>query len=114
MNRPLSCEPWPVSNLTRLLSQFLEGIISLFVTRLFALHFLSLLPFAAGFFASAALLRGFAAAFAAGFAAALALALVLALVLAAGFLAGAFLAVFGASSSSSTGAATFSFFGRGP
>src|SRR5262249_14546898 len=32
MNRLLSCEPWPVSKLTVLLSQFLEGIISLFVT----------------------------------------------------------------------------------
>src|SRR5215472_7583307 len=91
--------------LTDLLSQFLEGIISLFVTHSLTRHFLSLLPsvlallaagfFAAGFFVAAA--RGLAAA------------------LAAGFLAGAFLAVLGASSSSSLAAgATFSFFGRGP
>src|SRR6516162_7714883 len=87
--------------LTDLLSQFLEGIISLFVTHSLTRHFLSLLPsvlalLAAGFFAA-----GFFAAAARG--------------LAAAFLAGAFLAVLGASSSSSLAAgATFSFFGRGP
>src|SRR5262245_22204852 len=32
MNRLLFCEPWPVSKLTVFLSQFIEGIISLFVT----------------------------------------------------------------------------------
>src|SRR6516162_5883636 len=36
MIRLLFCEPWPVSNLHVVLSQFLEGIISLFITRLFA------------------------------------------------------------------------------
>jgi len=56
--------------LTDLLSQFLEGIISLFVTLSLTRHFLSPLPsdlallaagfFAAGFFAAAA--RGLAAA----------------------------------------------------
>src|SRR5262249_23494353 len=91
MNRLLSCEPWPVSKLTVLLSQFLEGII----------HFLSL--FAAGFFAAGFFVSALARGFAAGFAAALA----------AGFLAAAFF--FGASSPSSLGAgATLSFFGRGP
>jgi hypothetical protein len=66
-------------------------------------HFLSLLPFAAGFFAAdvlaAGLARGLAAAFAAG-----------------AFFAGAFFAAFGVSSSPSLGALTtgFSRFGRGP
>src|ERR1035437_7096565 len=98
MNRLLFCEPLPVSNLTVFLDQFLDGIISLFVT----LHFLSLLPLAAVFFAGAFLASGLARGFAAAF---------------AGFLAGAFFfADFGASSSPSTGAAAtgFSRFGRGP
>src|SRR6266852_3385221 len=74
------------------LDQFLDGIISLFVTHQILMrndHFL-----AAAFLAGAFLAAGFAAA----------------------FLAGAFfLAAFGASSPSSVGAATiFSFFGRGP
>src|SRR5215204_6338116 len=87
-----------------LLDQFLDGIISLFVTLQFLIaahHFLSVLPFlAAAFFAGAFLAAGFAAAF-----------------LATVFLAGAFfLAAFGASSSPSTGAGatTFTRFGRGP
>src|ERR1700687_2533218 len=103
MNRLLFCEPWPVSNLTVSLDQFLDGIISLFIT----LHFLSLLPFAAVFFAAAFLASGLARGFAAGFA----------VFLAAAFLgSGFFLVVCGASSSPSTGAATagFSRFGRGP
>src|SRR6266404_4729169 len=106
MNRLLFCEPWPVSNLTVSLDQFLDGIISLFITLQFsidALHFLlSLLPLAAAFFAGAFLASGLARSFAAGFAV---------------FLAGAFfLAAFGASSSPSTGTAAtgFSRFGRGP
>src|SRR6266404_5629985 len=104
----------PSPNLFVSLDQFLDGIISLFITLQFssnALHFLSLLAFvlAAAFFAGAflasGLARGFAAAFAAG--------------LAAAFLAGAFFfaVFFGASASSpSAGAAAtgFSFFGRGP
>src|SRR2546429_1548580 len=100
MNRLLFCEPWLVSNYRYLLDQFLDGIISLFITLQFlieAYHFLSVLPFAAAFLAA-----GFFSAFlAAGFAAA--------------FLAGAFFfTAFGASSSSpSTGARiTFSRFGR--
>src|SRR6202022_2340888 len=100
MNRLLFCEPWPVSNLTVSLDQFLDGIISLFIT----LHFLSLLPLAAVFFAGAFLASGLARGFAAAF-------------FATAFLAGAFFfAAFGASSSPSTGAATggFSRFGRGP
>src|SRR6266480_328779 len=107
MNRLLFCEPWLVSNYRYLLDQFLDGIISLFITLQFlieAYHFLSVLPFAAAFLAA-----GFFSAFlAAGFAAAF---------LATVFLAGAFfLTAFGASSSSpSTGAGiTFSRFGRGP
>src|SRR5580698_8526630 len=83
------------------LDQFLDGIISLYV----ALHFLSLLPLVAAFFAGAFLASGLARGFAAAF-------------LATAFLAGAFFfAAFGASSSpSSAGAATtgFSRFGRGP
>src|ERR1700751_6130223 len=99
MNRLLSWEPWLVSKLTVLLSQFLEGII----------HFLSLFAagfFAAGFFAASALPASLARGFAAGLAAALA----------AGFLATAFFfAACGASSPSSLAAgATFSLFGRGP
>src|SRR5262245_10364726 len=93
MNRLLFCEPWPVSKLTVLLSQFLEGIISLFVTLFWSPSYPLRGPyvFAAAFFAGA-LARGLAAAFAAGF-----------------------LAAFGASSPSSLSAgATFSFFGRGP
>src|SRR6202171_5748298 len=101
MNRLLFCEPWPVSNLTVSLDQFLDGIISLFIT----LHFLSLLPFAADFFAGAFLASGLARGFAAAF-------------LATAFLAGGFFftVFFGASSLSSAGAAAtgFSFFGRGP
>src|ERR1700751_1702443 len=31
MNRLLFCEPWPVSNFTVSLDQFLDGIISLFI-----------------------------------------------------------------------------------
>src|SRR4051812_2004128 len=82
--------PSPTSPVS--LDQFLDGIISLFVTHQILLrddHFLT-----------AAFLAG--AFFAAGFAAA--------------FLAGAFfLVAFGASSPSSAGAATtFSLFGRGP
>src|ERR1035437_3655317 len=103
MNRLLFCEPLPVSNLTVFLDQSLDGIISLFVT----LHFLSLLPLAAVFFAGAFLASGLARGFAAAVAG----------FLAAAFLAGAFFfAAFGASSSPSTGAATtgFSRFGRGP
>src|SRR5437879_12539642 len=96
MNRLLFCEPWPVSNLTVSLDQFLDGIISLFITLQFsidALHFLlSLLPLAAAFFAGAFLASGLARGFA--------------VFLAAAFLAGAFfLAAFGASSSPSTGTA---------
>src|SRR5207302_2772808 len=96
----MSHGPSPNSSVS--LDQFLEGIISLFITRFGALHFLSLLPLAAVFFAAgflvSALARGFAAA------------------LATAFLAGAFFfATFGASSSASAGVATtFSFFGRGP
>src|SRR5258708_7704078 len=107
MNRLLFCEPWPVSNFSaRTLDQFLDGIIPIYFRFSCSLqilsrsdHFLSLLPFAAGFFAAAGLARGLAAAFAAG-----------------AFLAGAFFfAAFGASSSPSAGAATtFSRFGRGP
>src|ERR1019366_3299738 len=103
MNRLLFCEPLPVSNLTVSLDQFLDGIISLFIT----LHFLSLLPLAAGFFAGAFLAAGLARGLVAAFA----------VFLAAAFLAGAFFfAAFGASSSPSAGAATtgFSRFGRGP
>src|ERR1700737_567907 len=100
MNRLLFCEPWPVSNLTVSLDQFLDGIISLFIT----LHFLSLLPFAADFFAGAFLASGLARG--------------LATALATAFFAGAFFftVFFGASSLSSAGAAAtgFSFFGRGP
>src|SRR5216684_8389170 len=112
MNRLLFCEPWPVSNLTVSLDQFLDGIISLFITLQFltdALHLLSLLPLAAVFFAGAFLASGLARGFAAGFA----------VFLATAFLAGAFFfaVFFGASASSpSAGAAAtgFSFFGRGP
>src|SRR5229473_4544302 len=99
-----------LQNLIVSLDQFLDGIISLFITLHFlanALHFLSLLPLAAVFLAGAfflvsGLARGFAAAF-----------------LATAFLAGAFFfaVFFGASASSpSAGAAAtgFSFFGRGP
>src|SRR5882724_9571953 len=96
MNRLLFCEPWPVSKLNVVLDQFLDGIISLFIT----LYFLSPLAFAAVFLAGAFFAAGFAAAF-----------------LATAFLAGAFFAAFGASESSpSAGAAAigFSFFGRGP
>src|ERR1700712_1935054 len=99
MNRLPFCEPWLVSNCRYVLDQFLDGIISLFVTHQIlpqCNHFLSLLPLAAAFFAGAFLAAGFAAAF-----------------LATGFLAGAFfLAAFGASPSpSSVGAgATFSLF----
>src|ERR1700730_15566300 len=32
MNRLLFCEPWPVSNYSVSLDQFLDGIISLFIT----------------------------------------------------------------------------------
>src|SRR5258708_18641658 len=95
MNRLLFCEPWPVSNLAVSLDQFLDGIISLFITLHFltdAHHFLSVLPFAAAFFAGAFLASGLARGFAAAF---------------AGFLAAAFLAdafffavFFGASASS--------------
>src|SRR2546421_76093 len=52
MNRLLFCEPWPVSNYRYLLDQFLDGIISLFITLQFlieAYHFFSVLPFAAAF-----------------------------------------------------------------
>src|SRR6266702_792525 len=89
----------PSPNLFVSLDQFLDGIISLFITLQFlsnALHFFSVLPFAAAFFAGAFLTSGFlASGLARGFAAAFAV------VLAAGFLAGAFFfAVF--------------FFGRGP
>src|SRR5947207_3230526 len=78
--------PSPTSPLS--LDQFLDGIISLFVTHQILRrddHFLAAAFLAGAFFAAA-------------------------------FLAGAFfLAAFGASSSSSAGAATiFSFFGRGP
>src|SRR5258706_7382267 len=105
MNRLLFCEPWTVSNLTASLDQFLDGIISLFITFQFltdALHFLSLLPSAAAFFARAFLGSGLARDFAAGFAVFLAVAF--------------FFAAFGASSSPSTGIAAtgFSRFGRGP
>src|SRR5260370_26495436 len=99
MNRLLFCEPWPVSNLTVFLDQFLDGIISLFITLQFltdALHFFSLLPLAAAFFAGAFLASGLARGFAAGFA----------VFLATAFLAGAFFfAAFRASSSPSTYAA---------
>src|SRR5215213_11992710 len=77
------------------LDQFLDGIISRFVTlQLFveAHHFSSLLPFAAGFLAGAFFAAGFAAA----------------------FLTGAFLAAFGSSSPSTAGATIFPRFGRGP
>src|SRR5258707_5949478 len=96
MNRLLFCEPWPVSDLSVSLDQFLDGIISLFITLQFlvdALHFLSLLPLAAVFLAGAfflvsGLARGFAAAF-----------------LATAFLAGAFFfAVFFRASASSPSA----------
>src|SRR5258708_36840205 len=110
MNRLLFCEPWPVSNLIVSLDQFLDGIISLFITLQFltdALHFLSLLPLAAVFFAGAfflasGLARGFAAAF-----------------LATAFLAGAFfLSVFFGPSASSPSAgpvpAGFFLFAPGP
>src|SRR5256886_16996797 len=66
MNRLLFCEPWPVSNYRYLLDQFLDGIISLFITLQFLIethHFLSVLPFAAVFFAA----RFFSPFFAAGF-----------------------------------------------
>src|SRR5258708_10677408 len=102
MNRLLFCEPWPVSNLAVSLDQFLDGIISLFITLHFltdAHHFLSLLPLAAVFFAGAFLASGLARGFAAGFAG-----------LAAAFLAGAFFfAAFGASSSPSAGTAATGF-----
>src|SRR5438046_10524128 len=105
MNRLLFCEPWLVSNYRYLLDQFLDGIISLFITLQFlieAYHFLSVLPFAAAFLAA-----GFFSAFlAAGFAAAF---------LATVFLAGAFfLTAFGASSPSTGVGITFPRFGRGP
>src|SRR5229473_5370466 len=96
-----------LQNLIVSLDQFLDGIISLFITLHFlanALHFLSLLPLAAVFLAGAfflvsGLARGFAAAF-----------------LATAFLAGAFFfaVFFGASASSPSAATGFSFFGRGP
>src|SRR2546430_13260206 len=105
----------PSPNLFVSLDQFLDGIISLFITLQFlsnALHFFSVLPFAAAFFAGAFLASGFlASGLARGFAAAFAV------VLAAGFLAGAFFfaVFFGASASSPGAAATgFSFFRRGP
>src|SRR5260370_17991591 len=101
MNRLLFCEPWPVSNLTVFLDQFLDGIISLFITLQFltdALHFFSPLPLAAAFFAAAFLASGLARGFAAAF-------------LATAFLGAAFFfaVVFGASSSPSTGAVTTGF-----
>src|ERR1700727_1517811 len=91
------------------LDQFLDGIISLFITLQFSTaanhFFLSLLPLAAAFLAGAFLASGLARGFAAAF-------------FATGFFAGAFFfATFGASSSpSSPGPATtgFSRFGRGP
>src|SRR5436853_3058444 len=98
MNRLLFCETWSVSKLTHSLGQCLEGIISLFVTQYWSPRQIGrgglYLPafLATGFFAGA-LARGLAAAFGA---------------------AAFFLAAFGASSASSAGFATFSFFGRGP
>src|ERR1700722_13596194 len=88
------------------LDQFLEGIISIFITlQILTARAHFLLLFAAGFFAAAFLASGLARGLAAGFAA----------FLATGFLAGAFFFT-GASSSPSAGAATtgFSRFGRGP
>src|SRR5271154_4786129 len=88
------------------LDQFLEGIISLFVTLQILTGRVHFLPvFAPGFFAAAFLASGLARGFAAGFA----------VFLAAGFFAGAFFFT-GASSSPSVGAAItgFSRFGRGP
>src|ERR1017187_3677242 len=107
MNRLLFCEPLPVSNFAVSLDQFLDGIISLFVTLQILLrraHFLSLLPLAAGFFAGAFLASGLARGLAAAF-------------LVTAFLGAAFFfTACGASSSPSAGAATtgFSRFGRGP
>src|SRR6266702_1696625 len=97
----------PSPNLFVSLDQFLDGIISLFITLQFlwnTFHFFSVLPLAADFFACGFLARGFGAAFAG--------------VLAAGFLAGAFFfaVFFGASASSpsaGTAATGLSFFGRG-
>src|ERR1043166_7861358 len=40
MNRLLFCEPWPVSSFHYLLDQFLDGIISLFITPAFYRSFL--------------------------------------------------------------------------
>src|SRR6266481_2271722 len=100
----------PSPNLFVSLDQFLDGIISLFITLQFlwnAFHFFSVLPLAAAFFAGGFLASGLARGFGAAFAG----------VLAAGFLAGAFFfaVFFGASASSPSAAATgFSFFGRGP
>src|SRR5260370_28827906 len=96
----------PSPNLFVSLDQFLDGIISLFITLQFlsnAFHFFSVLPFAAGFFAGVFLVSGLARGFAAAFAG----------VLAAGFLAGAFFfaVFFGVSASSpSAGAAPRGFF----
>src|SRR6266404_1143751 len=98
----------PSPNLFVSLDQFLDGIISLFITLQFlwnAFHFFSVLPLAAAFFAGGFLASGLARGFGAAFAG----------VLAAGFLAGA--VFFGASASSpsaGTAATGFSFFGRGP
>src|SRR2546430_15345029 len=77
----------PSPNLFVSLDQFLDGIISLFITLQFlsnAFHFFSVLPFAAAFFAGAFIASGFlASGFARCFAAAFAVAL------AAGLLPGA-------------------------
>src|SRR5262249_22706921 len=84
------------------LIQFLEGIISLFLSRMLTLYFLlPLASFAVGFFVFA-----FARCFAAG--------LTVAALVAAFFAAAFFAAARLSSSASSAGLATFSFFGRGP
>src|SRR5882724_12141796 len=99
----------PSPNLFVSLDQFLDGIISLFITFQFlsnAFHFFPVLPFAAAFFAGAFLASALASGLARDFAAAFAV------VLAAGFLAGAFFfaVFFGASASSpSAGAAATGF-----
>src|SRR3954451_25034326 len=53
MNRLLFCEPWPVSDFQISLDQFLDGIISLFVTHQFMTrhdHFLAGAFLAGAFF----------------------------------------------------------------